>query len=302
MQTGIAFLLAATALWAGTASAQTATPSGNPLRSKASAPEPTGESLVKTEFLADTDRVVAGQPFRVAVVLTVAPEWHVYWKNPGESGAPVAVDLQLPEGFTASALEWPAPEVFIHPGETTIGYSGTAILMATVTPPATLPATARHEFKAGLTWLVCKDKCLFGRRDHALTLPVNATGEPRPADPRLAAAKARQTKPATEVGIEARLDGGTLVIEGPAAAQEGQGSGQASPIRFLPLSTPGIEYGAPTFEAPTVRDGRFVFRIPLTVRPQDSLGQPLHAAGAVVVGDPKSPRLYTEVDLPVPGK
>ncbi len=35
--------------------------------------------------------------------------WHVYWRNPGDSGLPPEVAWTLPAGFSAGPLQWPAP-------------------------------------------------------------------------------------------------------------------------------------------------------------------------------------------------
>ena len=40
----------------------------------------------------------------------IAPEWHTYWKNPGDSGEPMRVEWTLPRGFEAKSLKWPVPE------------------------------------------------------------------------------------------------------------------------------------------------------------------------------------------------
>jgi hypothetical protein len=110
-------------------------------------------------------------------------------------------------------------------------------------------------------------------------------------DPRLAQGAKRLPKRATEVGVKARLEGDTLVLEGPA---EGQ------PIWFLPAPSPGVDFGSEQFFRPSIAEGRFTFRLPFNARPQDSLGQPLRAAGAILIGDPLEPRLYTEIELAVP--
>src|SRR5687768_10730995 len=79
------------------------------------------QDLVKAELLADTTAVRAGEPFTVGVLFRLKPEWHVYWTNPGDSGAPVTVRFQLPEGFTAGPVQYPVPVRFVQPGDM-VGY------------------------------------------------------------------------------------------------------------------------------------------------------------------------------------
>lgn len=40
--------------------------------------------------------VQPGRPFWAALHLAIDREWHVYWKNPGDSGLPTTVDWILP--------------------------------------------------------------------------------------------------------------------------------------------------------------------------------------------------------------
>lgn len=38
------------------------------------------------ELVSETATVEAGRPFWVALRFTLQPGWHIYWKNPGDSG------------------------------------------------------------------------------------------------------------------------------------------------------------------------------------------------------------------------
>src|SRR5678815_3819103 len=77
---------------------------------------PDGKDLVKAELLADVSAIQPGQPFHVGVLLKIKPQWHVYWKNPGESGVATILDLKLPEGFKASPVQYPVPRQHEDPG------------------------------------------------------------------------------------------------------------------------------------------------------------------------------------------
>ena len=60
-------------------------------------------------LVSDTDAVAPGKPFRVGLLLRMAPGWHTYWRNPGDAGAAAELKLDLPKGVTAGPIEWPAP-------------------------------------------------------------------------------------------------------------------------------------------------------------------------------------------------
>src|SRR3954469_14132689 len=72
--------------------------------------------LVAAKLLVDTSGIEPGKPFTVGVVLTIKPGWHVYWKNPGQTGIATSVDFAVPAGFTVGDLQFPVPERFELPG------------------------------------------------------------------------------------------------------------------------------------------------------------------------------------------
>ena len=64
---------------------------------------------VSAELVAANDALVPGTTATVALRLAIAPGWHTYWRNPGESGLPTTLEWRLPYGYAAGAIEWPAP-------------------------------------------------------------------------------------------------------------------------------------------------------------------------------------------------
>ena len=101
-----------------------------------------------------------------AVHMTMEPGWHVYWQNPGEAGMPVAIKWELPEGFKALPLEFPAPERFDAGGVTGFGYKDEVVLFSRIVPEEgpTDRSVDRATFplKAKLSWLSCKEVCIPG--------------------------------------------------------------------------------------------------------------------------------------------
>lgn len=136
------------------------------------------QELVAARLLADTKAIVPGRPFRVGVLLKIAPQWHVYWVNPGEAGIATTVDLHLPAGFKSSAVMYPLPARFESPGRiVSFGYSDEVMLMATITPPADI-ASSSVAIEAEADWLVCKETCIPGHASLKIALPVNSFPEP----------------------------------------------------------------------------------------------------------------------------
>ncbi|MCJ2138001.1 thioredoxin family protein [Methylobacterium sp. J-026] len=154
----------------------------------------TPPDLVRSSLVAEPAAVTGAQPFTLAVRMQVKPGWHVYWRNPGDSGLPPEVTWTLPAGFNAGAIRWPAPERIPIATLMNYGYEGEVTLLVPVTPPPSLDPATPVEIRAKLTYLVCETECVPGSADLALTLPV---GAPRP-DPDIAAlfARARAALPA----------------------------------------------------------------------------------------------------------
>jgi thiol:disulfide interchange protein DsbD len=193
---------------------------------------PPGNKLVRATLLTDVDSVRPGQPFTAAVLLTIEPGWHVYWKNPGDSGMPTKVDWTVPDGWKVAELRFPIPTRFEPPGnETIIGYEKEVLLTATVTPPDNFPTGGQAKLTADVSWLVCQQVCLPGRTTLNLELPVasNAAGA-RPANAEVFARWKprfpRASRQAAEVSLAA---GGRYTVQA-RLPQAG-----AQDVRWLPV-------------------------------------------------------------------
>ena len=108
----MAGLAAATAI-AGPASAATPALPANP---------------VSARLIPETTAVVPGGTLWVDLHLDIAPGWHTYWRNPGDSGLPTEIAWQLPAGFSAGDIAWPVPDRFVVGTIGNYGYGGSADL------------------------------------------------------------------------------------------------------------------------------------------------------------------------------
>lgn len=135
------------------------------------------DAHTEVELVSGVDAVAAGEPFELAVRMKTDPGWHVYWKNSGDSGLPVAVRWDLPEGFKAGDVHWPVPERLEEAGLTTYGYPQGVFLIADITPPASL-AGDTVTLKAQVDWLACERICVPGKADLLLNFPVGTSVAP----------------------------------------------------------------------------------------------------------------------------
>ena len=64
---------------------------------------------VEADLVAEHSSATPGETLTVALRLKIVPEWHTYWRNPGDSGEPTALVWKLPAGWSAGEIQWPAP-------------------------------------------------------------------------------------------------------------------------------------------------------------------------------------------------
>ena len=47
--------------------------------------------------------------FFIGIKMDMQKNWHTYWKNPGDSGGPIKVSWNLPDGITCLLYTSPSP-------------------------------------------------------------------------------------------------------------------------------------------------------------------------------------------------
>jgi DsbC/DsbD-like thiol-disulfide interchange protein len=96
---------------------------------------------VEARLISSHSTIKAGEPFTIGLQFNIDPTWHTYWSNPGETGLPTSLKLDLPSGFTADELQFPVPKKFITDygfdvREAGYGYETSVVHPMTITPPA----------------------------------------------------------------------------------------------------------------------------------------------------------------------
>jgi thiol:disulfide interchange protein DsbD len=141
---------------------------------------PAAEDLVKANLVPETTTIAPGTTLWVDLHLEIKPGWHIYWRNPGDSGLPTAIDWNLPPGFSAGSILWPTPEHFVQNAIGNYGYAGSADLLIPLAPPKQLATGQTAKVEADASWLVCADICIPGGAKLSFGLPV--TAQPGTAD------------------------------------------------------------------------------------------------------------------------
>ncbi len=199
---------------------------------------PVTSQRVTATLLSSRDTVAPGERFHVALTQKLAPHWHTYWLNPGDSGEPTQIQWDLPAGAKAGDIAWPAPRAIRVEPLVNFGFEGEVVLPVEITVPADAKPGETFSLKANATWLVCEKICIPEEGSFTLDLAVGAASAvDEAAQQRIDAALAALPKPA---GFRGRLsaDGDNLAL-----ALPGLPAG-ASDLRFFPISDTLIEHAA----------------------------------------------------------
>ena len=155
-----------------------------------------GEPRIRVSLVGDR----SGDALRVGVHFEPDEHWHVYWKNPGESG--VATEVLL-DGATFGEIQWPIPQRYEAPGPIyTYGYDEVVLFASTPAPSEPI------EVSADIDFLVCQVDCIPAR------VLLSTTLEPDASSPALQRFAERVPEPG-EVTLEGRWpdNGETTIAE-----------------------------------------------------------------------------------------
>ncbi|MDX9689272.1 MAG: copper resistance protein [Proteobacteria bacterium] len=93
----------------------------------------------------------------VGLDLQLADGWHAYWRSPGDTGEPIAIDWTGSENIENPTLLFPAPQRFQVEGGEIIGYDRQVVFPIGIKIPI---AEQSITLKADINILLCKDICL----------------------------------------------------------------------------------------------------------------------------------------------
>jgi thiol:disulfide interchange protein/DsbC/DsbD-like thiol-disulfide interchange protein len=217
-----------------------------------------GRELVRAGLLADVSAVVPGKPFTVGLLLHMVPNWHTYWRFPGDAGIPTEMKWKLPDGWKVGEIQWPIPLRLSEPGDIQIyGYHDEVLLLQEVTPPASL-SESRVQLAGEASWLVCEKICIPGSAKLQLDLPIAAQNAP--ANEEIFSRYRRslpQSWPDTKVASSSwTRNGSELQLSVESAALTNY------PVaEFFPLPEGNVVVGHPKTERGA--DGKITFRVPI---------------------------------------
>jgi thiol:disulfide interchange protein/DsbC/DsbD-like thiol-disulfide interchange protein len=226
--------------------------------------KPVATDNVKARLVSEQDSIAPGQSVWVALELDIRDGWHTYWRNPGDSGQATQIAWTLPQGVTASDIQWPAPHRFVVAPLVNYGYAKHAMHLVKISAAPELKGGTALELKAKASWLVCADVCIPESADLELQLPVSAAGGPN--DPAVAQLfdQARAELPAAApAASSAKIVDGQLVIT--LGKAWGETLSRIKSLAFYPFDDGVIEYAAP--QTLSRRDGAVDLAVKIGYKP-----------------------------------
>jgi len=99
----------------------------------------------------------------IAISFQNVPQWHTYWKNPGDAGLAIKNQFLINnKEVKLNEEEWPAPKRFIENGtQWAYGYVGSYTLFYRL-EKSDMNQLAGKKIQLHSTWLVCKHICVPG--------------------------------------------------------------------------------------------------------------------------------------------
>ena len=135
----------------------------------------------RSTLSAETTAFAPGETIWFVFQQVLEENWHVYWRNPGDSGLPLEFRWTLPEGFTAGDIVYPSPERIPVGPFVNYGHHGAPVFMAPITAPADLAVGAAVPINLSATWLICEEICVPEDGAFSLNVPTAATAANDPS-------------------------------------------------------------------------------------------------------------------------
>jgi len=161
---------------------------------------PQKNERIEAELVPMAQWATPGSTAIIAVRQNIAPGWHTYWRNPGDSGGATTLDWTLPSGTSAGDIIWPLPERQRLQSLMNYGYSGIVYLPVPIQIPADAKPGQSLRLTSDTLFMVCSDQMCVPDEftlsldlkiaegsaplnpDHGAAIQALIASAPRPAD------------------------------------------------------------------------------------------------------------------------
>tara|TARA_Y100000766_G_scaffold201767_1_gene173882 strand:+ start:1598 stop:3625 length:2028 start_codon:yes stop_codon:yes gene_type:complete len=112
----------------------------------------------KIELLVETNEIVANEDFVIGIKFEIEPGWHIYWKNPGDSGLPAEIEWKNTESIEFKKFLWPSPQKTPEEPLMTYGYYNEVVLPAIFSVDSDYIKNGSSIFE--IDFLICEKICI----------------------------------------------------------------------------------------------------------------------------------------------
>ena len=194
--------------------AATATQSKLLLQSTAQPSAVVQTEQVRAELIAYAPQGIGiNQSLTLGLLLQHQPDWHTYWKNPGDSGLATELTWTLPKGMVAGVAQWPTPTRIRIGRLANFGFENMVLLPVPVDVTSGFAAAAQAgdvTIRLKASWLVCRQECIPQEGEFALTL---ATHKPTTTHAALFVTAIKNRATPLKGKALARLEGNAVVLQ-----------------------------------------------------------------------------------------
>lgn len=127
------------------------------------------------EMIPQFKTVNNGQSFWVGFSFKPDEDWHIYWRNPGDSGLAPKIEWQLPEGFQSGEVKWPQPNKIEAAPLISFGYHEEVFIPIEIKSPPITENISELQLSTKVSWLACKVECIPGVTHFNIKLPITKT-------------------------------------------------------------------------------------------------------------------------------
>ena len=88
-----------------------------------------GTKNVRVHLVPQYNAINQTMSFRLGIYFNIKPGWHIYWKNPGDSGMSTKINWELNDHIKVKKVLWPIPRKIQLDSITSYGYENKAFVV-----------------------------------------------------------------------------------------------------------------------------------------------------------------------------
>ena len=159
----------------------------------------------RLRLVQECEAVSYEKDFLIGIDFKLQPGWHIYWKNPGDSGLAPKFKWRHPEGVSITEMDWPRPKAIPYKHLVNYGYEDQATFLYRINLDQEFAANKTLDLEVEVDWLVCSDICIPKKDTLSINLTVSKD-RPKPSKYASFIEEARAKIPSPNASLEAYIN------------------------------------------------------------------------------------------------